>query len=118
MKTLGPLTIKDIMAATGLSRATIDRVLNKRPCVHPRTHAHVLRVVSQLENGRAPGAAKSSSLDLATQFRFGLVVQAGQAFTRSLINEVQRIAEAEPMDAMLEAFASGSDEETVHLIRT
>jgi hypothetical protein len=35
MKTHLPVRINDIAAATGLSRATIDRVMNKRLGVHP-----------------------------------------------------------------------------------
>jgi LacI family transcriptional regulator len=116
MKKLGPITMNDIMAATGLSRATIDRVLNRRSGVHPRTVAHVLRVLSQLENGRSPSA--QTNLGLQTRSKFGLVVQAGQAFTQSLLNEVQRLVDAGLADATFDGFASRSDDETVDLIRT
>jgi LacI family transcriptional regulator, galactose operon repressor len=126
MKTAGPITIGDIMAATGLSRATIDRVLNNRSGVHPRTRAHVLRVLSQLEDGpvlRSPGEGGRSpdgqaNVDSATRFKFGLVVQAGQAFTQSLLNEAQRLAHTRLSDATFDGFASRSDDETVDLIRS
>lgn len=121
MKTSGPITISDIVAATGLSRATVDRVINNRPGVHPRTEAYVRRVLSQLENGLVLGSlgegGKSSGppakLDSAKRFKFGLIVQAGQAFTKSLLSEVQRLPEA-----AFPGFASRSDDETVDLIRT
>jgi LacI family transcriptional regulator len=36
------VTVAEIMRETGLSRATVDRVLNGRGRVHPRTQ-HVIR---------------------------------------------------------------------------
>lgn len=123
----GPITINDIMTATGLSRATIDRVLNKRAGVHPRTRAHVLRVLAQLENGPVPSGllkpAKGQRLPdaeanstSATQFNFGLIVQAGQAFTQSLLNQLRALAYPRFADATFDGLASQSDEETVDLI--
>ena len=88
MKTSRPITISDIVAATGLSRATIDRVINNRSGVHPRTEAHVRRVLSQLETERSPTA--ETRLESAKDLKFGLVVQAGQAFTRSLLTELEK----------------------------
>lgn len=120
MNTQAPVTINDIMTATGLSRATIDRVLNKRTGVHPRARSHVLRVLAELENGsvRASGSTDiGSNRDSATPFNFGMIVQAGQAFTHSLLNEAQRLA-PELADATFDGFASQSDDETVELIQS
>lgn len=111
MKTSRPITISDIVAATGLSRATIDRVINNRSGVHPRTEAHVRRVLSQLETERSPTA--ETRLESAKDLKFGLVVQAGQAFTRSLLTELEKFP-----DPAFAGFASQSDDETVDLIRT
>jgi LacI family transcriptional regulator len=47
-----------------------------------------------------------------------MVVQAGQAFTQSLLNEVQRLAPPGLVDATFEGFASQSDDETVELIQS
>ena len=51
MNIRGSVSINDIVTATGLSRATVDRVLNKRAGAHPRTQAHVLRILAHLQSG-------------------------------------------------------------------
>src|SRR5262245_33448611 len=115
----GPVSINDIVAASGLSRATVDRVLNKRAGVHPRTQAHVLRTIAHLENnGRTPMSAPSA-FDLRGTHRFGIIVQAGDTFTRSIIERVKTLKQTDSgNDATLQAFASRSDEETIDLIRS
>ena len=118
MKIRGRVGINEIVAATGLSRATVDRVLNKRPGVHPRTQAHVLRVLARLENGGDAGLEESFSLEKREAYRFGIVVQAGETFRRSVLETVQEIQNAESDAAILHAAASGSDEETIELIQT
>lgn len=47
------LRLKDIAQEAGVSVATVDRVLNKRPGVHSRTASQVLRVMQRL-GGEAP----------------------------------------------------------------
>jgi len=41
-------TIRDVAAAAGVSKATVDRVINDRPGVRSRTRARVLGVAEQL----------------------------------------------------------------------
>ncbi len=118
MKIRGPVGINEIVAATGLSRATVDRVLNKRSGVHPRTQAHVLRVLAHLENSGEVGLEESFSLEKREAHRFGIVVQAGETFRRSVLETVQEIQNAESGAAILQAAASRSDEETIELIQT
>jgi LacI family transcriptional regulator len=118
MNSRGPISINEIVAATGLSRATVDRVLNKRPGVHPRTQAHVLRVVAHLENDGESGQQEPFTLDRREARRFGIVVQAGETFTRSVLDTVQKMKETENGAATLQAAASRSDEETIELIQT
>ena len=118
MKIRGPVGINEIVAATGLSRATVDRVLNKRSGVHPRTQAHVLRVLARLENGGEAGLEESFSIEKREAHRFGIVVQAGETFRRSVLKTVQEIQTAESGAAILQAAASRSDEETIELIQT
>jgi LacI family transcriptional regulator len=118
MKVRGPVSINEIVAATGLSRATVDRVLNKRPGVHPRTQAHVFRVLAHLENGGEARLQESFSLEKREAHRFGIVVQAGETFRRSVLETVQRMKDAESSAAILQAAASRSDEETIELIHT
>jgi LacI family transcriptional regulator len=117
MNTRGPINITQIVAAAGLSRATVDRVLNKRPGVHPRTQAHVLRVVAHLENNGQAGSQKRSALEKREAVHFGIVVQAGETFRRSVLENVLKTKDSDSV-AILQAVASSSDEETVELIRT
>ena len=118
MKLRGPVGISDIVAATGLSRATVDRVLNKRSGVHPRTQAHVLRVLAHLENGRQAGLQEPFALEKREAHRFAIVVQAGETFRRSVLKTVQKIKDTESSAATLQVAASKSDEETIELIQT
>jgi LacI family transcriptional regulator len=112
------ISISEIVAATGLSRATVDRVLNKRPGVHPRTHAHVLRVLARLESNGQPRLEETLALQRREAHRFGIVVQAGETFTKSVLDTVQKLKDGESSAAKLEAAASRSDEETIELIQT
>jgi LacI family transcriptional regulator len=118
MKAQGPLSISAIVAATGLSRATVDRVINKRPGVHPRTQAHVLRVIDRLEQGELVDGQEASTLEPRTRQQLRLVIQAGDAFTRALLEATQRVTEASAAGASLQAVASHSDEQTLELIRS
>jgi LacI family transcriptional regulator len=118
MNVRGPVGINDIVAATGLSRATVDRVLNKRPGVHPRTQAHVLRVLAHLESVGQPGLQEPLALEKREAHHFAIVVQAGETFRRSVLQTVQKIKEAENSATMLQVAASRSDEETIELIQT
>jgi LacI family transcriptional regulator len=106
--------IDEIAAATGLSRATVDRVLNKRPGVHPRTHAHVLRVLARLENDGQPRPAEP----VEQRGALGVVIQAGETFTKSVLETVKKLREGESRAPSLEAAASRSDEETIELIQS
>ena len=118
MNVRGPVSINEIVAATGLSRATVDRVLNKRPGVHPRTQAHVLRTLAHLENDGFAGGGAALVSDLRKTYRFQAVVQAGETFTRSVLERVRKLSEADGGGATLQALASRSDEETIELIRS
>ena len=118
MNIRGPITINEIVAATGLSRATVDRVLNKRPGVHPRTQAHVLRVLAHLENNGQAGQQEPAAFEKREAVRLGIVVQAGETFRRSVLETVQKMKDGGNGIAVSQALASGSDEETIELIRT
>ena len=76
-------TLKQLMELTQLSRATIDRALNDRPGVHPRTRSAVEAALRQL------GASDDQALPIAsrtasTALRVRLLLQAGDAFTAEL----------------------------------
>ena len=118
MKIRGPVSINEIVAATGLSRATVDRVLNKRRGVHPRTQAHVLRVLTHLENGGKWEPQEPFVVEKREAHRFAIVVQTGATFSRSVLETVQKVKDGESSGAILQAVASGSDEETIEFIQT
>jgi LacI family transcriptional regulator, galactose operon repressor len=117
MNIRGPVSITEIVAATGLSRATVDRVVNERPGVHPRTRAHVLRVIAHLQNGEQAGPHEPFALEKRETPRFGIVIQAGETFRRSVLRTVQNMKDEERSAAILQAATSQSDEETIELIR-
>ena len=49
-----PLTIDAIAKASGVSRATVDRVVNERSKVHSRTREHVLKTIETLQGEGGP----------------------------------------------------------------
>jgi LacI family transcriptional regulator len=75
----GRPTLKQLMDATQLSRATIDRALNDRPGVHPRTKHAVAAAIEQL-SGRAPAPSPTRRAG-RDMLDFSLILQAGDAFT-------------------------------------
>lgn len=81
--------LKEIMRVTGLSRATVDRALNGRHGVHVRTQAAVDAALLQL----AEDAEASNSAASREHIRhYKAVVQIGDAFTQSLVEEAARLA--------------------------
>jgi len=74
----GKPTLKQLMEITQLSRATIDRALNDRPGVHPRTRRAVEAALKRL------GTAAPASHKPQTAYAFRLLSQAGDAFTDEL----------------------------------
>jgi LacI family transcriptional regulator len=84
MRTKARPTIDEIAKASGVSRATVDRVLHHRPGVDPRTKNLIQGALVQLEQAYAQ-ALLPASRQIGTKCRFGLIIQAGQAFSRSLM---------------------------------
>ncbi|SOE66546.1 ABC-type sugar transport system, substrate-binding protein, contains N-terminal xre family HTH domain [Burkholderia sp. OK233] len=81
----GKPTLKQLMEMTQLSRATIDRALNNRPGVHPRTRSAVDAALRQLGSGLS---ARSSIPAGQRNYSFRLLAQAGDAFTEELTRSV------------------------------
>lgn len=72
--------IADIMRVTGLSRSTVDRALNGRDRVHPRTQKVVLKTVAELQGSEA--RTLSDPIELAPAFTVDAVFRASQGFMR------------------------------------
>lgn len=66
--------IADIVRESGVSRATIDRVLNERPGVHPRTRIAVQRALAKLTASEGPLEARPP-IDFALRLDMGLMAQ-------------------------------------------
>lgn len=77
----GRPTLKQLMEMTQLSRATIDRALNNRAGVHPRTRRAIEAALQQFGS---PGADNALGEQAHTDYRFRVIAQAGDAFTDEL----------------------------------
>ena len=75
--------LKEIAQQSGLSTATIDRVINDRPNVSPQTKARVERAISELEGQETQLAARGRRMF------FDFVIEAPDRFSR----EVRQAAE-------------------------
>lgn len=76
------VTVADIMRETGLSRATVDRVLNGRAKVHDRTRAVVEDTLARLRSG-GEAAPKPLIADVALRVGRGMMGQMRSAWAAS-----------------------------------
>lgn len=109
-------TMKELVAATQFSRATIDRVLNNRPGVNPRTVEAVQRAYASLLVEAAdevkPAAVKQNA-------HFALVVQGGAEYNASVKQAGEKIAcqlQARGVTLDIADCSVTDDEEVVRLI--
>jgi LacI family transcriptional regulator len=105
------------MEITQLSRATIDRALNDRPGVHPRTRHAVEAALKQLGTG---SSAKSAVRAKQAAYDFRLLAQAGDAFTDELIRTAIALEaefDANGVRLEVERCVGESDEEVAARIR-
>lgn len=86
-------TLNEIVTASGLSRATVDRVINNRPGVHPRTRDLVARIVAELEKTAADANAPSVTVPVANKY-FQLCVQGSEVFADALEAVLSHSAQA------------------------
>jgi LacI family transcriptional regulator, galactose operon repressor len=100
------------------SKATVDRVLHGRAGVHPRTRDRVNQALAQLETEyeqRIPNSFGVSSASQAPQ-RFGFIIQAGQAFTESFLQAIEKQRNSD-RGLEIEGVAAASDEAVVEAIK-
>lgn len=76
--------IKEIAAQAGISTATVDRALNKRPNVSPQTQARVLRALQELENQEMLLSATGRRLF------FDFVIEAPKRFSDEVQNSLKK----------------------------
>ncbi|MFV0245122.1 MAG: substrate-binding domain-containing protein [Qingshengfaniella sp.] len=78
------IRITDICHATGLSRSTIDRALNGRGNVHPRTARLIQRAIRHLAQPSAPRPPEAAGppVDVLYRLGTGMSAQMQQMFTR------------------------------------
>src|ERR1700722_15888332 len=114
MRTKARPTIDEIAKATGVSRAPVDRVLHQRPGVDPRTRDLIQGALVQLEQAYAQ-ALLPASRQIGTKQRFGLIIQAGQAFSRSLMAMLDGQRNGDPVQ--LESHSCESETKTIEMIR-
>ncbi|MFP3550474.1 substrate-binding domain-containing protein [Paraburkholderia sp. SIMBA_049] len=110
-------TLKQLMEITQLSRATIDRALNDRPGVHPRTRHAVEAALKQLGTG---SSARSAVRAKQAAYDFRLLAQAGDAFTDELIRTATALEaefEANGVRLEVEKCVGASDEAVAARIR-
>ncbi|BCZ82604.1 LacI family transcriptional regulator [Paraburkholderia terrae] len=110
-------TLKQLMEITQLSRATIDRALNDRPGVHPRTRHAVEAALKQLGTG---SSARSAVRAKQAAYDFRLLAQAGDAFTDELIRTAIALEaefDANGVRLEVEKCVGASDEEVASRIR-
>lgn len=90
------VTLERIADAAGVSRATVDRVVNERPGVQSHTRQHVLSVAETLRSGTVAGFAPGPDAAAAPSRRLlGVVVPDGDnAFLAELVDRLRRHADA------------------------
>jgi LacI family transcriptional regulator len=117
-----PLTIDAIARASGVSRATVDRVINGRSKVSPRTREHVLKAIETLQGEGGPTeptslAGRGRPTDLQ---RVGLIIQASPPFTQAVLEEVERCTANKGLSRLrcaISGHVSHSDQDTLRLIQ-
>lgn len=77
------VTVADIMRETGLSRATVDRVLNGRGHVHDRTRALVEDTLRRLTDPASTRLVGPPAADIVLRVGRGMMAQVRTAWTAS-----------------------------------
>lgn len=93
------VTVADIMRETGLSRATVDRVLNGRGRVHPRTKRVIEETLARLQSPADLSSSHAPAADMVLRVGRGMTRQMEAAWgmhgVRGMIHDVYERSEAE-----------------------
>ncbi len=85
------ITIKKIAEVSGVSRGTVDRVLNNRGRVHPETEAKVRRYAEEL--GYTPNLAAKALAVKKKSYTIGIILNSdGNEFYDVILSEIHRLA--------------------------
>lgn len=82
------LTIKEIAQIAGVSRGTVDRVINNREGVNPQTAERIRQILDSLNY--SPNVAGQSLAARKKSLKFGVILFNGVGFFRSIENGIQR----------------------------
>lgn len=98
------VSIAEIMRETGLSRATVDRVLNGRGKVHPRTRDAVERAMQLLAVPRDGAARSRYAADIVLRLGLGMTGQMRAAWERhrpeGAFHDLYQASEAEVTETL------------------
>ena len=111
----GKSTIDDIARLAGVSKATVSRVLNRKPDVDPMTRERILRIVEEqnfVPSATASNLARGKSLLLGV-----LIPSFTQPFIQDVMRGVAETIEQTPYELVLySANRTMHDEDKSHLI--
>jgi LacI family transcriptional regulator len=118
MRTRARPSVDEIAKLSCCSKATVDRVLHGRAGVHPRTREKVNQALAQLEAEYEQRGLKLLGASSASQFPlvFGFIIQAGQAFTESLLSAIEKQRNGD-RTLQIQALSAASNEAVVEAIK-
>lgn len=103
------LTIDDIARLAGVSKATVSRVLNRKPDVDPTTRERVLRIVE--EEGFVPSITASGLAVGRTRLIGVLVPSLAQHFITGVIQGIAELIERTPYELVLYSMNAAAGEQ-------
>jgi len=105
----GKLTIEDIARLAGVSKATVSRVLNRKPDVDPTTRERILRIVE--EEGFVPSIT-ASGLAVGRSRLIGVLVPSlAQPFISGVIQGIAELIEHTPYELVLYSMNIAANEQ-------
>ena len=111
----GKPTIEDIAHLAGVSKATVSRVLNRKPDVDPVTRERILRIVE--EQNFVPSATASNLARGKSRLMGVLIPSFTQPFIQDVMRGVAETIEQTPYELVLySANRTMHDEDKSHLI--